>query len=79
MEMTMAVMTFSNALDALPEVTPVKSAAAEAPGFLSRVFHAMVESRYRAAEREIARHRALMAGPIGAVKVDTNDLPFDHA
>ena len=75
----MAVMTFSNALAGFPEVTPVKSAAAERPGFFTRVLNAMVESRYRSAEREIARHRAMMAEPVTAVKVDTSDLPFGQA
>jgi hypothetical protein len=78
MEMTMAVMTFSNALDVLPEVTPLKSMVAERPGFFSRLVSAIVESRYRAAEREIARHRALVSGPIDAVKLDAGDLPFSR-
>lgn len=75
----MAVMTFSNALAGFPEVTPVKSLVAERPGFFTRVLNAMMESRYRAAEREIARYRALVAEPVAAVKVDTNDLPFTQA
>lgn len=75
----MASMTYSGALLPLPEVVPAKSLVAERPGFLTRIMNAIMESRYQQAEREVARHRALMAEPVGAVKVTTADLPFDHA
>ena len=75
----MASMTFEGALLPLPEVVPAKSAVADAKGFFARLMDAIVESRYRAAEREIARHRALMAGSVATLECDKTDLPFDHA
>lgn len=75
----MAVMTYSSALLPLPEAVPSKEPAASRPGFFARLIEAMMESRFRAAEREIARHRALVSGSVATLKVDPKDLPFGNA
>lgn len=75
----MAVMTYSSALLPLPEAVPSKEPAAARPSFFTRLLNAMMESRFRTAEREIARHRALVSGGVATLKVDPQDLPFDNA
>lgn len=77
----MASLTFSNAL--LPLAGTDKTDAAEATkrGFFARLMDAMVESRYRAAQREIARLEFAYGVKLReeeslSLKVDTADLPF---
>ncbi len=72
----MASMTFRGALLPLPEVVPAKSAVREERGFFARVMAAIIDSRYQTAQREIARHRALMSGPVAKLECDAADLPF---
>lgn len=77
----MASMTFSNAL--LPLAGTDKSVAAEttSPGFFARFMDAMIESRRRSAEREIARLEIVYGfklRDVGSLSEtpDTAELPF---
>lgn len=74
----MASLTFSGALLPLPEVVPASSAAPQGPGFFTRFFNAMMESRARSAARELARHRALMAPSVATLFCEQSDLPFEQ-
>jgi hypothetical protein len=57
---------------------PVRAASSKAgSGFLSRLATAFMESRQRAAEREIARHRYLVERMRG-VELTRSQLPFTH-
>ena len=77
----MASLTFSNAL--LPLAGTDKSELAETakPGFFARFMDAMIESRRRSAEREIARLELVYGIKLRdddalSEKVGTSDLPF---
>lgn len=79
----MATMTYSNAL--LPLAGTDKAESHEAPkaGFFTRLLAAMIESRRRSAEREIARLEMVYGFKIRdndtlSAKVDTADLPFNR-
>jgi hypothetical protein len=55
---------------------PARAASTKAgPGFFSRLASAFMESRQRAAEREIARHRYLVERMRG-VELAASHLPF---
>jgi hypothetical protein len=55
---------------------PAKAAASKTgPGFFSRLASAFMESRQRAAEREIARHRHIVERMRG-VEFGSTGLPF---
>ncbi len=77
----MASLTFSNAL--LPLAGTDKSEAVEATkrGFFARLMDAMIESRRRSAEREIARFELVYGFKLRdqdnlTLKVDPRELPF---
>lgn len=77
----MASLTFSNALLPLAGTDKTESAEATKRGFFARLMDAMVESRYRAAQREIARLEFAYGVKLReeeslSLKVDTADLPF---
>lgn len=63
----------SNAVFAAEQDAP----KAERAGFLARFYNALVESRTRAAEREIARYRPFLTDTAVALRgVDAKALPF---
>lgn len=73
----MASVTFSNALLPLAGTEPVESKAAEPRGFFARLGAAMIESRRRAAERELARVRFIYGiDQNDDTKAARGDLPF---
>lgn len=77
----MASLTFSNALLPLAGTDKSESAETTKPGFFSRLLDAMIESRRRSAEREIARLELVYGFKIRdndtlSLKVGANDLPF---
>lgn len=79
----MASLTFSNALLPLAGTDTTESAEPAKTGFFARFMDALIESRFRAAEREIARHERAynlrsLPTEIGAVDVKQADLPFGH-
>lgn len=76
----MATLTFSNALLPLAGLDTAEKNDAAKPGFFTRALHALVESRRRSAEREIARLEMIYGlnfrGGEAAAKRETADLPF---
>lgn len=77
----MASMTFSNALLPLAGTDRVVTAENTTPGFFARFMDAMIESRRRTAEREIARLEIVYGFKLRDVgnhsdKPDTAELPF---
>lgn len=77
----MASLTFSNALLPLAGTDKTESAVPTKRGFFARLLDAMIESRYRAAQREIARYELAYGLKLGeddslSLKVKTADLPF---
>lgn len=77
----MASLTFSNALLPLAGTDKTESAGSTKRGFFGRLMDAMVESRYRAAKREIARYELAYGLKLSeddslSLKVKTADLPF---
>lgn len=77
----MASLTFSNALLPLAGTDKTESAESTKRGFFGRLLDAMVESRYRAAQREIARYELAYGLKLReddnlSLKVKTADLPF---
>jgi len=77
----MASLTFSNALLPLAGTDKTDAAETNTRGFFGRLMDAMVESRYRAAQREIARYELayglkLREDDSLSLKVKTADLPF---
>jgi hypothetical protein len=77
----MASMTFSNALLPLAGTDKAETVEASKTGFFSRFLAAMIVSRQRAAEREIARLEMVYGFKIRdndalSLKVDTAELPF---
>ena len=77
----MASLTFSNALLPLAGTDQSELAETGKQGFFARLMDAMIESRRRSAEREIARlelsygFRLRDTDPL-SLKVETSDLPF---
>lgn len=79
----MASLTFSNALLPLAGTDKTESAEPAKAGFFARFMDALIESRFRAAEREIARHERTyhlrsLPTEVAAVDVKHGDLPFGH-
>jgi hypothetical protein len=77
----MASLTFSHALLPLAGLDTAEPAESARPGFFARFVEALVESRRRAAEREIARLElsyGLRQGALDlpSLKVEPADLPF---
>lgn len=76
----MATLTFSNALLPLAGTDKAEKVEAAKPGFLVRAYNALIESRRRSAEREIARLEMIYGlnfrGEETAAKRETADLPF---
>ena len=80
MEMTMNSTTFSNALLPLAGTDMRSAAEVRKPGFLTRLFAAMVESRQKQADREIARIEAAygfsLRGDSASPDLGRTELPF---
>lgn len=77
----MATLTFSNALLPLAGTDKSEQAEARTSGILARLGNALIESRRRSAEREIARLELvyglkLRDGNSLSLKADRADLPF---
>lgn len=76
----MASLTFSNALLPLAGTDKAEKVEAAKPGFFARALDALVASRQRSAEREIARLEMIYGlnfrGEEPAAKHETADLPF---
>jgi hypothetical protein len=80
-EMKMATLTFSNALLPLAGTDKAETTEATSPGFFNRAFKALVASRQRSAEREIARIEMMYGFSLTgkdelSLKVDSSELPF---
>lgn len=71
--------TFSNALLPLAGTDARSQVEARTSGFFARLVKAMVESRQKQAEREIARIEAAYGFSLrGEAQAKNADLPFQH-
>lgn len=79
----MASVTFSNALLPLAGTDKAEASEVAKRGFFGRLLDAMIESRRRAAEREISRLEIVYGFKIRdndalSLKVEPKDLPFGN-
>ncbi len=74
----MATLTFSNALLPLAGTDKAEKVEAAKPGLFARALNALIESRRRSAEREIARLEMIYGLNFrgNAAKDESRDLPF---
>jgi hypothetical protein len=77
----MTAITVGSVAVTVPAKASIDKAAAAKPGLFARVWAALVESRMRQAEREIALHRHLLPGQFQAVGErlaprEEKNLPF---
>ncbi len=75
----MATATFSNALLPLAGTDTTEVKGSDRSGFFARLVEALVESRRRAAERELARLETMYGYKLRplADAGETRDLPFN--